>query len=179
MLACLACSMLWMNNWQVHSLCTLDSHRTAVKPSGLARRKTFFSFKILIHDFHEQNNSFHIVEETNYDSTLTQYVSYRGIDVKILGVAQQWKQKFSLLPLLWEICTELRNSRSKNICFFKNADSWFLMNTIICSISVTLCEAQKPLAEMEILQVYGELATISLEPWPFVCFYFVLHNNNV
>ena len=173
MLACLACSMLWMNNWQVQSLCTLWNPRDwhAEKHSFLSKYWfTIFTNKI-IHST--------IVEETNYDSTLTQYVSYRGIDVKILGVAQQWKQKFSLLPLLWEICTELRNSRSKNICFFKNADSWFLMNTIICSISVTLCEAQKPLAEMEILQVYGELATISLEPWPFVCFYFVLHNNNV
>ena len=27
---------------------------------SLARRRTFFSFKIPIHDFHEQNNSFHL-----------------------------------------------------------------------------------------------------------------------
>ena len=59
MLACVVGSMLWMNNWQVQSFRTLDSHRTAIKTSELARRKTLFSFKIPIHNFHE-NNSFHL-----------------------------------------------------------------------------------------------------------------------
>ena len=39
-----------MNDWQVESFCALDSHRTAVKTSQLVRRKTLFSFKILIHE---------------------------------------------------------------------------------------------------------------------------------
>ena len=53
MLACVAGSILWMNNWQVESFRALDSHRTAVKTSELARQKTLFSFKIRIRDFHD------------------------------------------------------------------------------------------------------------------------------
>ena len=73
--------------------------------------------------------------------------------------------------VLWQIYTELRNSPLKNICFFKNADSRFLMNTIICSVSVTLCEAQKPLAEMEILLVVSWLPLVSS---PDLLFVFIL-----
>ena len=52
--------MLWMNNWQVQSFCALDSHRDAVKTSELVPPKNILliSFKLPIHDFHEQNNSF-------------------------------------------------------------------------------------------------------------------------
>ena len=53
-----------------------------------------------------------------------------GIDVIIIGVAQR-KLKF-LHPC--KILTELCNSPSKNIPFFQNADSRFLMNTVIRSI---------------------------------------------
>ena len=49
-----------MNNWQVQSFHAVDSHRTAIKTSELARQKTFFAFKIQIHDICEQNNSFHL-----------------------------------------------------------------------------------------------------------------------
>ena len=66
-------------------------------------------------------------------STLPLYVANLGIDAIIIGVAQQQKPKFSL-PC--KILTELRNSPSKNIPFFQNAaDSRFLMNTVIRSIS--------------------------------------------
>ena len=49
----------------------------------------------------------------------------------IIDMAQQRKPKFSL-PC--EILTELHDSRLKNIPFFQNVDSQFLMNTVICSI---------------------------------------------
>ena len=64
-------------------------------------------------------------------STLPLYVANLGIDVIIIGVAQQRKPKFSH-P--YKILTELRNSPSKNIPFFQNADLRFLMNTVIRSI---------------------------------------------
>ena len=64
-------------------------------------------------------------------STLTLYVANLGIDVIIIGVAQQRKPKFSL-PC--KILTELRNSSLKSIPFFQNAGSRFLMNTVIRSI---------------------------------------------
>ena len=60
MLACVADSVLWINNWQVQSFRALDSYRTTVKTSELVRQKTLFSFKIQIRDFHEENNSFHL-----------------------------------------------------------------------------------------------------------------------
>ena len=60
MLTCGACSTLWMSNWQVQSFCALDSHRTIIKTTELARQKTFFAFKIRIHNFRKQNNSFHL-----------------------------------------------------------------------------------------------------------------------
>ena len=62
---------------------------------------------------------------------VTLYVANLGIDVIIIGVAQQRKPKFSG-PC--KILTELRNSPSENIPFFQNADSQFLMNTVVCSI---------------------------------------------
>ena len=68
-------------------------------------------------------------------STLPLYVANLGIDAIIIGVAQQQKPKFSL-PC--KILTELRNSPSKNIPFFQNADSQFLMNTVICCSILTL-----------------------------------------
>ena len=52
--------MLWMNNWEVQSFRALDSHRTAIKTSELARQKKFFAFKTPIHDFRKQNNLFHL-----------------------------------------------------------------------------------------------------------------------
>ena len=64
-------------------------------------------------------------------STLTLYITNLGIDVRIIGMAQQRKPKFSLpCKILKELC----NLPSKNIHFFQNADSQFLMNTVICSI---------------------------------------------
>ena len=76
-----------MINWQVQSFRVLHAHRTA-KTLELAHQKTFFAFKILIHDFHEENNLFH----------LNSYVATIGINVIIIiiGVAQQQKRKFSL-----------------------------------------------------------------------------------
>ena len=49
-----------MNNWEVQSFRALDSHRTAIKTSELARQKKFFAFKTPIHDFRKQNNLFHL-----------------------------------------------------------------------------------------------------------------------
>ena len=121
MLTCVACSMLWMNNWQVQSFRALFSHRIAVKISELACRKTFFSFKIPIQNFHKNNNSFHLTLE----------VANISISVTIIGLALQWKPKI-LLPC--EILTELCNSPLKNIPFFQNADSWSLMNIVTHSI---------------------------------------------
>ena len=113
-----------MNNWQVQSFRALDSHRTAVRTSELARRKTLFSFKLSIRDFQKNKT----IRST---LTLYMYVANLGIDVIIIGVAQQRKPKFSH-PC--KILTELRNSPSKNIPFFQNADLRFLMNTVIRSI---------------------------------------------
>ena len=61
------------------------------------------SFKILIHDFHEQ--------ETGMCSTLALDVANIGINVTIIGVAQQRKSKFSLL---WEISQNFATRRQKN-----------------------------------------------------------------
>ena len=95
MLACVADSVLWINNWQVQSFRALDSHRTAVKTSELARRKHYFLSKC----------RFAIFTNKIIRSTLTLYVANLGIDVIIIGVAQQRKPKFSLLC---KILTELR-----------------------------------------------------------------------
>ena len=114
-----------MNIWQVQSFCDLDSHRTAIKTSELAHRKTLFSFKIPISDSHyNQNNSFHLTSiRCKLRHRCHNYT--RGTTTKT--------RKFSL-PC--KILTELRNSPSKNIPFFQNAaDSQFLMNTVIRSIS--------------------------------------------
>ena len=133
MLACVAGSMLWKNNWQVQSFRTLDSHRTTVKTSELAHRKTLnkysFSFKIPISDFHEQNHLFHL--NSIHCKHRHQCHNYRRGTIT--------KTQFSL-PC--KILTELRNSPSKNIPFFQNADSRFLMNTVIHSIltSFTSCK---------------------------------------
>ena len=124
MLARVACSMRWMTLLASKIFHVLDSRRIIVKTSELAPRKTFFAFKIPIHDFHEQNNSFHLYNSIHFNHRPT-------VDVKIIGVAQQQKPKFSLQS---EILTELHNSASKNISFFQNANSPFLMNTIIRSI---------------------------------------------
>ena len=45
-------------------------------------RKTFFSFKILIHDFRKQNNSF-------YHNSIYMYAANIDIDDIIIGIAQQ------------------------------------------------------------------------------------------
>ena len=111
-----------MNNWQLESFRNLDSHSsTAIKTSELASQKTLFSFKTPICNFHEK-----IIR-----STLTIYVADLGIDVVIIGVAQQRKPKFSLQC---KILTELCNLPGKNIPFFQNADSQFLINTAVRSI---------------------------------------------
>ena len=57
------------------------------EPWNCVRQKTFFSFQLAIQDFHEQNY---------HSDTLTLYVANIGIDVIIIGVAQQQKLKFSL-----------------------------------------------------------------------------------
>ena len=62
MLACVACSMLWMANWLAHvqSLRALDCQRTAVKTiRNSGAPKNILCFKIPIHDFHKQDNLFH------------------------------------------------------------------------------------------------------------------------
>ena len=119
-----------MNNWQVQS-----SHRTAVKTSELVRQKTLFSFKIPIRDDRDDRKIFYLPSAVFRNkiirSTLTLFVVNLGIDVIIIGVAQQGKPKFSH-PC--KILTELCNSPSKHIPFFQNADLRFLMNTVIRSI---------------------------------------------
>ena len=119
-----------MNNWQVQS-----SHRTAVKTSELVRQKTLFSFKIPIRDERDERKILYLPSAVFRNkiirSTLTLFVVNLGIDVIIIGVAQQGKPKFSH-PC--KILTELCNSPSKNIPFYQNADLRFLMNTVICSI---------------------------------------------
>ena len=129
-----------MNNWQAESFRTLDSHRTAVKTSELACRKTLSKYR------------FAIFTNKIIRSTLTLYVANLGIDVIIIGVAQQRKPKFSL-PC--KILTELHNSPSKNTPFFQNADSRFLMNTVIRSI-LTLFTSCKHRHQyyMRIIQIF-------------------------
>ena len=56
---------------------------------------------------------------------------WRHVQPKNRHGTQQWKPNFLLHC---KIFTELRNSPLRNIHFFQNADSWFLMNTVICSI---------------------------------------------
>ena len=120
-----------MNNWQVQSFRALDSLRTAVKTSELACRKTlmFIFFQIPICDFHEQNHLFHL--NSIRCKHRHQCHNYRR--------GTTTKTQFSL-PC--KILTELRNSPSKNIPFFQNADSRFLTNTVIRSIltSFTSCK---------------------------------------
>ena len=87
---------------------------------SLARRRSFFSFKIPIHDFHEQKNSFHL-------NSIDRHGCYNYI-----GFAQERKPKFSVPG---EILTELLNSPPKNIPFYQNANSRFLVNTIMRSIA--------------------------------------------
>ena len=125
MLACVAGSMLWMNNWQVQSFRALDSHRTTVKTSELAHRNTFIYFL--------SKYRFAIFMSKIIHSTLhvTLYVANLGIDVIIIGVAQQQKPKFSH-P--YKILTELRHSPSKNIPFFQNAHSRFLLIFITANV---------------------------------------------
>ena len=86
---------------------------------SLARRRALFSFKIPIHDFHEQNNSFHLNSIRCKDRH--RFYNY------YIGLVQQRKPKFSLPG---EIVTELVNSPPRNISFYQNADSRFLVSTI-------------------------------------------------
>ena len=109
-----------MNNWQVQSFRALDSHRTPLKLLNWRAEKHYFLSKY----------RFAIFTNKIIPSTLTLYVANFGIDVIIVGVAQQRKPKFSLLCKI----TELRNSPWKNIPLFQNADSRFLMKTVIRSI---------------------------------------------
>ena len=60
MLACVAGSMPWMNNWQLESFRTLDSHRTTIKTSELASWKTFTFFQNTHLQFSQVNNLFHL-----------------------------------------------------------------------------------------------------------------------
>ena len=46
MLGYVACSMHWINNWQVQSFCTLDSHRTGVKTPELVPAETTTKTKV-------------------------------------------------------------------------------------------------------------------------------------
>ena len=94
---------------------------------------------------------------------LTLYIANLGINVIFIGVAQQRKPKFSL-PC--KILTELSNSPSKNIPIFQNADSCFLMNTVICSI-LTLFKSCKHRHQyyIGIIQIF-ELRIFSKDLWP-------------
>ena len=82
---------------------------------SLARRRTFFSFKLPIHDFHEQNNSFHL----NSIRCKDRHRCYNYIGSTTITV----------------IVTQLLNSPPENIPFNQNADSRFLVNTTIHSIT--------------------------------------------
>ena len=102
-------------------------------------------------------------------STLPLYVANLGIDAIIIGVAQQQKPKFSL-PC--KIFTELRNSPSKKIPFFQNAaDSRFLMNTVIRSISTlfTNCKHRRQyyigiiqILELRIFQFFQSVCDLEM-----------------
>ena len=106
--------------FQLASLVASDRFDPLAKTNfSLARRRTFFYFKIPIHDFHEQNNLF-------YHNSIRCKDRYRCYNY--IGVAQQRKPKYSLLG---EILTELLNLLPKNIPFYQNAVSQFLVNTII------------------------------------------------
>ena len=100
MLACVACNMLWMNNWLVQILCALDSHRTAIKTSQLVPPKNVLLFQNTDSRF-SQNNSFHHNSICcKHRHRLVRWVlnkqdegllrkSNIGIDVIIIGIAQQ------------------------------------------------------------------------------------------
>ena len=103
-----------MNNWQVQGFRVLDAHRT-VKTSELAHQKTFFAFKIPTHDFHKENNWFRL-NSIHCNHRHRRYNYRRRTITKT------------------EELTELYNSPSENIPFFQNANSRFLVNTIIRSI---------------------------------------------
>ena len=121
MLACVTGSMLWMNNWQVQVFTPLILIEPLSKLPNWRAEKHYFLSKY----------RFSIFTNKIIRSTLTLYVANLGINVIIIGVAQQRKPKFSLLC---KIFTKLHNLPSKNIPFFQNADSRFLMNTVIHSI---------------------------------------------
>ena len=120
MLACVPSGMLWMNNWQVQSFCILDSHRTAVKTSGLAPPKNFYQFMIF-------TNIMFLLD-------ITLYIWDIGIDVIIIRVAQQWKPKFSPVRNFHR-CSQL--AIAKNFCLSKcqftnphEHNNWFHLNFI-------------------------------------------------
>ena len=130
MLACVACSMLWMNNWQVQSFCALDSHRDADKTVELVPPKSILliSFKLPIHDFHEQStcNSFrHYTVHCKYSYFRHRCNNFRGRTTTKTGI-------FTYVRI--SLRTSVGNLPSQNIPFFQNADSRFLMNTVIRSI---------------------------------------------
>ena len=62
----------------------------------------------------------------------TLYVANRGIDVIMIGIWHNTEKPKISLP--FKLLTELCNSPLKNVPFLENADSQFLMNTVIHSI---------------------------------------------
>ena len=89
MLACVAGSVLWMNNWLVQSFRALDSHRTQ-KLNWRAEKHYFPS-----------NCRFAIFTNKIICSTLALYVANLGMDVIIIGVAQALFKKISIILALF------------------------------------------------------------------------------
>ena len=151
MLAGVAGSMFWMNNWEVQSVCTLDSHRTAFKTSELVPRKTFFSFKIPIHNFQEKK----------------WFVPLNSICCKHSDRCHNYRcgtttktQDYASVP------DSHRTHPQKTFLFFQNADSQFLMNTVVCSILTlfTSCKNRHQY-NIGIIQIF-ELRIFSKDLWP-------------
>ena len=162
MLACVSGSMFWMNNWQVESFTPLILTEPLSKLLNWRAEKHYFLSKY----------RFAIFTNKVICSTLTLYIANLGIDVIIIGVAQQRKHKFSH-PC--KILTELRNSLSKNIPFFQNADSRFLMNTVIHSTLTLFTNCQHrhqyflgiiQIFELRIFKFFQSVCDLEmLRPW--------------
>ena len=91
---------------------------------SLARRRTFFSFKIPLHDFHEQNSSFHL--------NSIKYVAKIGTDVIVIQASLNNENRSFRFRV--KFSQNFLNSTPKNIPFYQNAASRFLVNTIMRSI---------------------------------------------
>ena len=130
MLACVGYSMLWMNNWQVQRFRALDSHRTTIKTSELARQKHSLLSKY----------QFTIFVNKIIRSTLTLYVATIGMDVIQYRSKVSWHSKLeprdsNLEP--W--CSkrsriESRGSRNKALSDMQKLErvsrKWFISRSI-------------------------------------------------